>query len=202
MKQLKFNFKLARAAAKGRAAECRVFLGQGADAAARDGNGYTPFCHAILNGHNNCLCLFKDHGAELNFDQGEHPTAVALLLLRFPNPSGDSKPATTRSGSSGTEPNGAGDRRTVETPAAAPGIGAAILATTISEFFHSICKPTWWFWESASASRPSPSARVETQEVTSQTADFERLQLDDERGPVRQRQKGELPRAEKPRLQA
>ena len=61
------------------------------------------------------------------------------MLLRFPNPSGDSKPATTRSGRSGTEPNGAGDRRIGETFAAVPGIGAAILATAISEFFDSIC---------------------------------------------------------------
>ena len=51
--------------------------------------------------------------------------------------------------------NGAGDRRTVEALATVPGIEAAISATTISEFFHSICWPIWWPWESASASRPS-----------------------------------------------
>ena len=78
MKKSKLNFKLAMAAAEGRAEACRVLLGQGADAAARDGNGYTPLCHAILNGRNDCLCLFKDHGTELNFDLGEHPTAIEL----------------------------------------------------------------------------------------------------------------------------
>ena len=63
----------------------------------------------------------------------------ALTLLRFPNPSGNSKPATTRSGRSGTESNGRGRQTHLRSFCGGSGNWAHHLATTISEFFDSIC---------------------------------------------------------------
>lgn len=78
MKKSKLNYRLAMAAAEGRAAACRVLLGKGADPAKRDGNGYTPLCHAILNGHSRCVFVLRDCGIEFNLERGEHPTSLEL----------------------------------------------------------------------------------------------------------------------------
>ena len=78
MKQPKLNRKLAMAAAEGRAEACRVLLGQGADADARDGNGYTPLCHAILNGHSWTVSVLRECDVEFTLERGEHPTSLEL----------------------------------------------------------------------------------------------------------------------------
>lgn len=121
-----------------------------------------------------------------------------MALLRFPNSAGDSKPAMTKSATSGTESKGAADRRNFEAFVVVPGIGA-----TISEFFDNICLSQFGSLGSLPQHRFRHQAfGMSRREVSSQTADFEWLQLYDERSPVRQRQQGKMPRSAKPWLQA